>query len=395
MKDNAQSTTNIIKIIDVQSSCRKVIQELYNYESRPNEIIRAISRNAKIDEAIRLDIIEYDSFDDELSLSSDTEEYYKTRLGQNSETSIGLIGDKISKLRIQLSNYDLRVKNLESPQKEIKAIYKILNGVPSLLRFNLHAISSSSIFAFKNEPNFEIKMSKLELCQTEITELIKASTAVDALLDEQYNFFKSMQNRRINSSVLKLRHNSASIESSFGRLYEDIKNFINQSIKDGEFIKKLQTLKELKDNNALFEKTNIERLLIEKSVIASDVKEKRLHPDDRIHDYVDTITKIIDSRELELKDVKEDKALLYDKNEKIDIQKKLYNYQKLNRNFLLQEKDLVSFLIVSEIDEKRLLGVFIRLLKNYSHKYNIERNSFIAINKRRYLEVFSNQTEVK
>jgi len=387
-------STTITKIIDVQNSCRKVIQELYNYESRPNEVMRAISRNAKIDEAIRLDIIEYDAFDDELSLSSDTQEYYQTRLGQNSETSIGVIGDKVLKLRLQLKNYDLRVKSLESPEKEIKAIYKILNSIPALLRFNLHAISSSSIFAFKNEPNFEIKMSKLELCQNEISELIDSSKAVDALLDEQYNFLKSMQSRKINSAVLKLRHNSANIESSFGRLYEDIKNFINQSIKDGEFIKKLQRLKELKDANTLYEKTDIEKIIIQKSVIVNDVKEKRVHPDDRIHDFLDTINKIIDSRELELKDIKEDKPLLYDKTKQINIEKKLYNYQKLHREFLSQQKDLVSFLILNEIDEKRLLGVFIRLLKNYSLKYKIEKNSFITVDKRRYLKVFSNQTKV-
>ena len=389
-----EATKNIIKIIEVQNSCRKVIQELYNYESRPNEVIRAISRNAKIDEAIRLDIIEYDSFDDELSLSSDTEEYYKTRLGQNNETSIGLIGEKVSKLNRQLKNYDVRVKNLESPEKEIKAIYKILSSIPSLLRFNLHAISSSSIFAFKNEPNFEIKMSKLELCQNEISELIDSSKMVDALLDEQYNFLKSMQNRRISSCVLKLRHNSANIESSFSRLYEDIKNYINQSIKDGEFIKKLQILKQFKDENALGEKTDIEQLITTKNVIADDVKEKRIHPDDRIHDFIDTITKIIDSRELELKEIKEDKALLYDKAQKIEVQKKLYNYQKLNIEFLAQENDLVTFLRLNKIDKKRLLGVFIRLLKNYSHKYKIEKNSFISIGKRRYLEVFSNETKV-
>lgn len=260
-----QTGKNIIDIIDVQNSCKKVIQELYNHGSRPNDIIRATSKQAKIDKAIRLEIIEYDSFDDELSLSSDTEDYYKTRLGQNDETYIGLIGEKITKLNIQLNNYNIRVKNLESPDREIRNIYKILNQIPSLLRFNLHAISSSSIFAFKNEPNFDIKMSKLILCQNEINELIEASTTIDALLDEQYNFFKSMQNQKINSCVLKLRHHSASIENSFRRLYDDIKNFINQSIKDGEFIKKLQLLKQLKDENTLFDKSSIEQILIDKS----------------------------------------------------------------------------------------------------------------------------------
>ena len=383
-----EARKNIIKIIDVQNSCKKVIQELYNHESRPNDLIRATSKNAKIDEAIRLDIIEYDSFDDALSLSSDTEEYYKTRLGQNSETYIGLIGDKISKLNVQLRNYNVRIKNLESTDKEIKAIYKILNQVPSILKFNLHAISSNSIFAFKNEPNFDIKMRKLELCQEEISELIEASQRVDSLLDEQYNFFKSMQSQKINVTVLKLRHNSANIEGSFRKLYEDIKNFINQSIKDGEFIKKLQLLKQFKDDNTLYQKSNIQELLSAKKLNISSVKEKRIHPDDRVHDYIDTINKIIDTREIALKSVKDDQPIHYDLTQKEEVKKTIYNYQKLNSNFLVQEKSLISFLIANQIDQERILGVFIRLLKNYSHKYKIENNNFTKLNNRNYLEVF-------
>lgn len=389
-----QTNKNIIDIINIQNSCKHVIQELYTYESRPNDTIRATSKYAKIDEALRLDILEYDSFDDELSLSSDTEEYYKTRLGQNSDTYIGLIGDKIAKLKVQFHNYNVRVKNLESGSREIKAIYKILNQIPSILKYNLHAISSNSIFAFKNEVNFDIKMSKLSLCQNEINELIEASLSIDSLLDEHYNFFKSMQSQKINATVLKLRHNSASIESSFRKLYEDIKNFINQSIKDGEFIKKLQFLKQLKDENSLYKKTNISELITEKKLITSNIKERRIHPDDRAFDYMQTISKIINAREIELEDSKKEEPLKYDLEQKTELEKRVYNYHILNKKFLAQEQDLISFLLTCKIEKKRILGVFIRLLKNYSHKYFIQENSFIKVENREFIKVSPNNIKV-
>ena len=382
-------TKNIIDIINVQNSCKEIIQELYTYESRPNDILRSTNKYSKIDEAVRLEILEYDEFEDELSLSHDTEEYYKTRLGQNSDTYIGLIGEKLEKLSIQLSNYNIRIKNIEPTEKEIKLIYKILGQIPSLLKYNLHAIASNSIFAFKNEPNFDIKMLNLQTCQDEILELINASNRVDILLKEQYNFLKAMKNKKINSVVLKLKHNSAELEGAFRKLYDDIKNYINQSIKDGEFIKKLQRLKELKDENKLFPDTNIEELSKTKPSIATNIREKKIHPDDRIHDYIDTIRGIIDARELELKNTKEDSPLSADFNEDVLIEKTLYNYPKLNREFLSQEKDLISFLFQNNIEAERLLGVFVRMLKNFSSKYHINYENFITIDHRQYIEIYS------
>lgn len=388
-------TKNIIDIIGVQNSCKDIIQELYNYDSRPNGVIRANYKSAKIDEALRLEILEYDNYDDALSLSLDTEEYYKNRLGQNDETHIGVIGEKIAKLNMQLGNYNIRIKNLESTDREIKTIYKILNQIPALLKYNLHSIASSSIFAFKNEANFDIKMIQLQLCQDEISQLIEASKNIDAILDSQYSFFRAMQSSKINSIVLKLRHNSAQLEGAFRKLYNDIKNFINQSIKDGEFIQKLQKLKALKDENRLIQATNIEELSQKKLSIATNIREKRVHPDDRVHDYIETIRGIIDSRELEFKSVKkEDTALSYDVGEEMTIQKNLYNYQKLNSDFLKQDKDLISFLIQNEIKKEKLLGVFIRLLKNNFLKYKINNQKFVKIDEREYIEILSNEKEL-
>ncbi len=384
-------TKNISDIISVQNSCKEIIQELYKYEARPDEAIRANYKSAKIDEAIRLEIIEYDSYDDELTLSSDTQDYYKTRLGQNDETNIGIIGEKIDKLKILLQIYNIRVKKSENFDKEIKSIYKILNQIPSLLKYNLQAISSSSIFAFKNESNFDIKLLNLNISKDEITQLINASKSVDTLLDEEYNFFKSMDSRRITSAILKLKHNSLVLEDSFRRLYEEIKNFINQAIKDGQFIKKLKKLKELKDANALSQNTNIEELAYKKRSqnIVTNVREKRLHPDDKIHDYIETMRRLMQARELMLKNTKPLTPIEYDITKVVSIKKRLYNYEKLNREFLEQDRDLISFLKMNNIQEERLLGVFVRMIKNYSPHYITDNDTFITIDKRVYAEIFS------
>lgn len=377
----------ISDIIGVQNSCKDMIQELYEYQSRPCGIIRDTYKNSKIDDAIHFDIIEYDDFNEIFTLSLDTEEYYRSRLGHNDETNIGLIDEKISKLEVQLNFYNKRITSLESTDKEIKTIYKILSQIPSLLKYNLLAITSSSIFAFKSEPNFEIKIEKLKICQSEIAQLIDASKSCDSFLQLQYNFFKAMNNAQINAIILGLKRNSIELEKSFIKLFDDIKNFINQTVRDGEFIKKLQRLKSLKDENQLRLCTNIEELANQSSLVAKTAKVKKIHPDDKILDYIDTIRKIVELRKIDIHDTKSQTALGYDIDESISVERKLYDYQKLNDDFLTQEKDLISFLLEKNIAKDRLLGVFIRMIKNYSSRYEISDFTFVEHEKRKFIEV--------
>ena len=363
------------------------MQELYDYGSRPNNIIRDRYSSSKLDEAIRFEIIEYDEFSHELSLTTDTLEYYETKLGHNSQTNIGLVGDKLEKLNEELNFYNQRIKSNESTHKEIKSIYNLLSQLPSLLKHNLRAIAQNSIFAFKSEPNFEIKMQKLKISKDEITKLIDATYACDKFLNQQYNFFKAMNNYKINSAILRFKKESIELEKSFIKLFDDIKNFINQSIKDGEFIKKLQKIKALKDEKRLLNLTNIEEVSQKQKIISKSIKPKKLHPDDQIPYYIETIRKIISSRAIELQDSREDSDLKYDINEVNIVEKKLYNYQLLNKEFLLQSEDLMTFLVSKNIDKSRLLGVFIRMLKNYSSKYEVDSDNFLKYNHREYVEV--------
>ena len=378
---------NISEIISIQNSCKDIMQELYSYEVRPNDIIRDSYSSSKLDEAIHFEIIEYDEFNDELSLNADTLEYYEARLGHNSQTNIGLVGDKLEKLHKELGFYNQRLKSNEETNREIKSIYNLLTQLPSLLKHNLRAIAQNSIFAFKSETNFEIKMQKLKISKDEITKLIDATYACDDFLTQQHNFFKAMNNYKINSAILRFKKESIALEKSFIKLFDDIKNFINQSIKDGDFIKKLQKIKALKDDKKLFSSTNIKELSQRQKVKSKSVKQKKLHPDDKILDYISTLRKIINSRAIKLEDRRVDSDLKYNLNEIITVERKLYNYQLLNREFLIQDEDLITFLVSKEIDESRLLGVFIRMLRNYSSRYEINLDKFLKYNDREYVEV--------
>jgi len=54
---------------------------------------------------------------------------------------------------------------------------------------------------------------------------------------------------------------------------------------------------------------------------------------------------------------------------------------------LLQDEDLMTFLVNKNIDKTRLLGIFIRMLKNYSYKYEVGSDRFVKYDNREYVEV--------
>jgi len=322
-----------------------------------------------------------------LSLTADTREYYQSRVGESRETNLGLIGDKLTKLEKELGFYNQRVKSSEPTDREIRAIYNLLFSLPSLLKYNLRAIASNSIFAFKSEPNFEIKMEMLQISKDEIKELMDATYACDKFLLEQHHFLSSMKNYKIDSVILRFKRDSIEMERSFIKLFDDIKNFINQSIKDGELIKKLQRLKELKDDKKLLIATNIEEVAERQKQISKSQRVKKIHPDDQILNYLETLRKIMSDREIELQDSRVDSDLRYDIHEVSRVEKRLYDYQKLNREFLSQDKDLMSFLMSKDIEESKLLGLFIRMLKNYSSEYEVDGERFVKHNDREFVEV--------
>lgn len=387
-----KTSKSVKDIIGVQNSCKEIIEELYSYDSRPNDVIRENYRSSKLNEAIRLEIIDYDEYEDILSLSSDTEEYYKTRLGQNDDTNVAIIGLTLEKLKQLLKNYNLRIESHESGEREVKAVAKLLSKIPSLLRYNLQAITSTSLFAFKNEPNYEIKMLTLNSCNDDITALIKASKKVDRFLVNNRKFLKSMSSMSINSAVMRVKKNSVSLEGAFRSLFEDIKNFINQSIQDGVFIEKLKKLKVLKDENRLLRDSNLEELLQSKRTIVEGVKEKRLHPDDQLFDYMPTIMQIISERKVDIADTRKSADISFDLEAEVSVKKRLYDYPKLHKTFLIQEQDLFTFLQEHKIESSRILGVFVRMLKNYASHYDVEDGAFIEFEGRMYAKVFSKKS---
>ena len=59
----------------------------------------------------------------------------------------------------------------------------------------------------------------------------------------------------------------------------------------------------------------------------------------------------------------------------------------MNEEFLSQDENLITFLSNKKIDKHRVLGVFIRMLKNYAYKYEVNDEKFIKYDNREYIEV--------
>jgi hypothetical protein len=145
----------------------------------------------------------------------------------------------------------------------------------------------------------------------------------------------------------------------------------------------------LKNDGTLYIDTNIEECVKTKPHINQTIKEKRILRDDRVIDFIDEIQTIIKTRKIKIIDTKKDKEIDYDIDKKRVLKRILYNYLKLNHDFLLQDKDLITFLKLQNIEKAKLLGVFVRMIKNFSSKYNMDNDDFIKIENRIYKKVLA------
>jgi glutamyl/glutaminyl-tRNA synthetase len=145
--------------------------------------------------------------------------------------------------------------------------------------------------------------------------------------------------------------------------------------KEAKKIEKLNHLYKLKINGELFEKSNIESVLIRLKTIAEsiNIKSQYLNNDELITAIVSLAKEknitVIDEIK---KEEKRPPAIKVNQGKVVE-QRMILSTKKVYNSFMKQDRDLASFLIQKEIDKKQFLSIFIRTTLQY--------NKFLLISK--------------
>lgn len=365
-----------------------IVTQLYRDEEIPYDGIELIidGKNlaSKIEQLKESKIIDHDMFTETLSLEYQTDDYLRSLMEANTETNIEDVKKKINLIKKEFGNIVKRKNSHEVFVREVKKVQRILRSIPSIIEKNIKALNNETLFAYKIEQNIEIKISHLEQCKDQLSQLTSA-------IDSVTRFLKS--NNKVFIEILPAVALLDSIRNSLFMqrktvLYirEATISYLSKTIEDGNFLKKLNSLNELIKNSKVYTQTNLIDLSLHNTLLPKRVEVKKKIDFD------------IGNFDEEL--VKEYKALNAPKVEPqkkeytaIDLEQskktktiKIINPYDLYRKFINAERDIdLATFLYDVLDESKKVNRFISTIVIQWHQnLNINDKEFIYINNYRY-----------
>lgn len=257
-----------------------IVSHLYEHEEAFYDGVEFVFEgkelSGKIEKLIENKIIDYDVFTETLSLEYQSDDFFRYLMEANTETSIEDVKKKIKLIEQNLSNINLRKKNFEAFDKEAKNIQKAIRSVPNIIERNAKILNSGSLFAYKIEKNQDIKIEYLEVCKTQIDDLSRALEQFTKFINKRSNnktFVELLPNPLLLDSV---RNNLMGHRKIILHTRMSIIDYLARTLKDGEFLKKLNTIGSIIKNGKIFSETNILETIEQKELLPRhrDIKKK-------------------------------------------------------------------------------------------------------------------------
>lgn len=341
----------------------------------------------KIEQLKESKIIDHDMFTETLSLEYQSDDFFHYLMEANTDTNIEDVKKKINLIKKEFENINKRKKNFEPITKEVKVIQKALRSIPSIIEKNSKALNNDTLFAYKVEHNIEIKISHLEDCKEQLSQLSKA-------IDSFAKFLKT--NNKLLISILPAPALLDSIRKSLLiqrktviNIWEATINYLSKTIDDGKFLKHLNAINELIKQNKIYKQTNIVEMAKNKGLIQNKVNIRK-KIDYEIVAFDDELNKQYESanipktetpkKEYPPVDIESSKR---NKSIKIVLARDLY------LKFMQNEKntDLATFLYETTKDNKKVNRFISSIVMKWHKNLTICDDVFVYIDRYRYPQI--------
>lgn len=390
---SSKTLKDSLKLIG-DSKSRIFLNDLFLLQELSYQGLEYIQNDMDISSTIealkKLEIIDYDEFSGVISLEYQTENYFKfltNTLNSLNDVGIDEIEQKINSIKSNLR--DIGSRNEDSKKqgngeildfttlKESKEIQKTLRAFPSIIKKNFIVISEVGLYYYKTEQNIEIKIKRLEECKMQLNELSKALDKIQKFLNkEEFILSKVLTNKKL---LDFLRQNIIDNRKTFIFTREEIASYLNKTLEDGNFLKKLSKLSSILRENQILYKTNIVDLVTSSKNITSRYKyQKKI--DFSLINFVDELEKRIKSKKLNIDVVSEVERIIstpINKNKNI-IEKEIVNVEKLYNEYSMNyEANLIDFLYSKGLSVKKINYLFVVIVNKWFKNLIVDKNKLI------------------
>lgn len=374
----------VIDFINKQNHSKHTIAKIYEYgfvdyqEGMPLVDKNNVDISTSIEKLREMDVLDYDGYNSTLHLT----ENYEKHLFIFSDTNIAEIDKKIKNISKLIRDIDQRLGASESSLKEERQINSNLRNIKKTILMNISSLNSIQL-QFKGESNIEIRKNNLNECKDELEILSKALKRLNTFMRKNTLFLcTKINNEAIKHELNTLKSITTASSSNIIKILNELTMYLNQIEKEAKKIEHINRIYKLKYSNELYEKTDIEEIVRNKIAIIKLKKIKKIYyNDEELVDLVKDKHKTLNNTNTAPITIPiETSEPIGSVSKTVSVQRKTISTKAAYKKFTLQEEDLATFLVSLEIDRKKFIGLFVRIVMGFNAFLHISDNTIITMN---------------
>ena len=187
-------------------------------------------------------------------------QFFEDVLDMNEEISVASVREYIDSLRENI-NYYLQETNEHRRFQYQGNVRKILRKIGLRTLKNVVDLKRNVDVAFKQEPNYKIKMARLTNLDEKRKGVKVLMQECEKMLDGEVVFFKMTIDPEMQRTCMDVRNDFTEADHNLLEIEHQIIDYINQIEQQSALLKKIRKLKYLKDQLTWREESDVERML--------------------------------------------------------------------------------------------------------------------------------------
>jgi hypothetical protein len=196
-----------------------------------------------------------------LEMDEQFQSFFEQILEVNEEINISYINENIQQVK-QTINFYLQENNENRKYTYLKQIKAALRKIGRITLRNVVDLNRNIENAFKTEPNYNIKIARLESFDGKRRDIYRLIEQTEVLVtEEEITFFITALDEELKQVVVLLRNQLTESRHNLIEIQKQIIEYLNQVKHQSRILEKIKQIKYLKDQFELKAKTNLVNIL--------------------------------------------------------------------------------------------------------------------------------------
>ena len=331
-----------------------------------------------------------------LELNDQFLHFFEDVLEVNEEINLSYINEHIQQIK-EYATYYLQSNSDSERFKYLKNVKSILQKIGRSTLRNIVDLNRNIDNAFKTEPNYKIKLTKLENFKQKLEAIQSLIEQTESLLKEdELTFFKLATDESLKEIKIQLVLDLTESRQNLIETRQQIIEYINQIKYQSKFIEKLKQLKYLRDQFEIKHKTNIQSALSENNALIFETKPsyrlklslENLQKDE----YYELIKKVRNRYKSVINPVKNSAGKLSTEDlQNQTEQEQFIDLYKVRNDFKRSGQELFTFLLnydfVRKVAFEELATIYCQIISTFENELELSDN-YLKYNNIEYAEVF-------